>query len=203
MPIRCCGAGADWFAARCGRGRGRRRDLRPTFRRRRTTRSGRSSAPPGSIWSASPRRPPMRRACQVLGGASGFVYYVSVAGITGLQQAAQSSIETAVARLKRHSDLPSGRLRGLARPHPRTGGRHRPASPMASSSARRSSTGRARRADAARRRDHYVRSLADAVASAARYPHELAEQRPQTPSPSSRKKETPIISGTSARDAGR
>ena len=43
---------------------------------------------------------------QVLGGASGFVYYVSVAGITGLQQAAQSSIETAVARLKQHSDLP-------------------------------------------------------------------------------------------------
>jgi tryptophan synthase alpha chain len=43
---------------------------------------------------------------QVLDGASGFVYYVSVAGITGLQQAAQSSIETAVARLKQHSDLP-------------------------------------------------------------------------------------------------
>lgn len=43
---------------------------------------------------------------QVLEGASGFVYYVSVAGITGLQQAAQSSIEEAVARLKASTDLP-------------------------------------------------------------------------------------------------
>lgn len=42
----------------------------------------------------------------VLAGASGFLYYVSVAGITGLQQAAQGSIETAVARLKAATDLP-------------------------------------------------------------------------------------------------
>jgi len=42
----------------------------------------------------------------VLNGASGFVYYVSVAGITGLQQAAQSSIDTAVAQLKAATDLP-------------------------------------------------------------------------------------------------
>lgn len=42
----------------------------------------------------------------VLNGASGFVYYVSVAGITGLQQAAQGSIEAAVARLKASTDLP-------------------------------------------------------------------------------------------------
>jgi tryptophan synthase alpha chain len=42
----------------------------------------------------------------VLEGASGFLYYVSVAGITGLQQAAQSSIEDAVARLKAATDLP-------------------------------------------------------------------------------------------------
>ena len=42
----------------------------------------------------------------VLDGASGFLYYVSVAGITGLQQAAQASIETAVARLKSATDLP-------------------------------------------------------------------------------------------------
>ena len=37
---------------------------------------------------------------------SGFLYYVSVAGITGLQQAAQSSIEEAVARLKAATDIP-------------------------------------------------------------------------------------------------
>jgi tryptophan synthase alpha chain len=42
----------------------------------------------------------------VLQGASGFLYYVSVAGITGLQQAAQSSIEDAVAQLKAATDLP-------------------------------------------------------------------------------------------------
>jgi tryptophan synthase alpha chain len=42
----------------------------------------------------------------VLEGSSGFVYYVSVAGITGLQQAATASIESAVARLKAATDLP-------------------------------------------------------------------------------------------------
>lgn len=42
----------------------------------------------------------------VLDGASGFLYYVSVAGITGKQQAAQDSIEAAVARLKAQTDLP-------------------------------------------------------------------------------------------------
>jgi tryptophan synthase alpha chain len=42
----------------------------------------------------------------VLDGASGFLYYVSVAGITGLQQAVQTSIESAVARLKAATDVP-------------------------------------------------------------------------------------------------
>ena len=42
----------------------------------------------------------------VLNGASGFLYYVSVAGITGLQQAATDSIESAVGRLKAATDLP-------------------------------------------------------------------------------------------------
>jgi tryptophan synthase alpha chain len=42
----------------------------------------------------------------VLDGASGFLYYVSVAGITGLQAATQTSIDEAVARLKAHTDLP-------------------------------------------------------------------------------------------------
>ncbi|MDX2210344.1 MAG: tryptophan synthase subunit alpha [Sphingopyxis sp.] len=43
---------------------------------------------------------------QILSGASGFLYYVSVAGITGKQQAAQASIEEAVARLKAATALP-------------------------------------------------------------------------------------------------
>jgi tryptophan synthase alpha chain len=42
----------------------------------------------------------------VLGSASGFLYYVSVAGITGMQQAASGSIEDAVAKLKAKTDLP-------------------------------------------------------------------------------------------------
>ena len=47
-----------------------------------------------------------RRLPQVLEGSSGFLYYVSVAGITGKQQAATASIEAAVARLKAATDLP-------------------------------------------------------------------------------------------------
>ena len=43
---------------------------------------------------------------EVLNGASGFVYYVSVAGITGLQQAATGSVEAAVKALKASTDLP-------------------------------------------------------------------------------------------------
>ena len=43
---------------------------------------------------------------QVLEGSAGFLYYVSVAGITGKQQAAQASIEEAVGRLKAATDLP-------------------------------------------------------------------------------------------------
>ena len=42
----------------------------------------------------------------VLDGASGFLYYVSVAGITGLQQAATESIAAAVAKLKAATTLP-------------------------------------------------------------------------------------------------
>ena len=47
-----------------------------------------------------------RRLPTVLDGSSGFLYYVSVAGITGQQQAALGSIEEAVARLKAATDLP-------------------------------------------------------------------------------------------------
>ena len=42
----------------------------------------------------------------VLEGASGFVYYVSVAGITGKQQATNSSIASAVAAIKARTPLP-------------------------------------------------------------------------------------------------
>ena len=43
---------------------------------------------------------------QVLNGSAGFLYYVSVAGITGKQQADIASIEANVSRIKRSTDLP-------------------------------------------------------------------------------------------------
>ncbi|MCK0099305.1 tryptophan synthase subunit alpha [Qipengyuania sp. S6317L1] len=47
-----------------------------------------------------------KRLPKVLEGSSGFLYYVSVAGVTGLQQAAAGSIEEAVAALKAATDIP-------------------------------------------------------------------------------------------------
>jgi tryptophan synthase alpha chain len=43
---------------------------------------------------------------QVLEGSQGFLYYVSVAGITGKQQAQIASIEANVARIKQSTDIP-------------------------------------------------------------------------------------------------
>ena len=43
---------------------------------------------------------------RVLANTSGFVYYVSITGITGAASAAADTIEKAVARLHRHTDLP-------------------------------------------------------------------------------------------------
>lgn len=42
----------------------------------------------------------------VLANTSGFVYYVSITGITGAGSAQATDVETAVARLRRHTDLP-------------------------------------------------------------------------------------------------
>ena len=42
----------------------------------------------------------------MLDGASGFLYYVSVAGITGKQQAQIASIEENVARIKQSTGIP-------------------------------------------------------------------------------------------------
>lgn len=43
---------------------------------------------------------------KVLTNTSGFVYYVSILGITGTKSASKVDIENAVKRLKRHTDLP-------------------------------------------------------------------------------------------------
>jgi len=42
----------------------------------------------------------------VVGGASGFIYYVAVAGITGSRSADAASVREAVARVRRHTNLP-------------------------------------------------------------------------------------------------
>lgn len=47
-----------------------------------------------------------KRLPTVLNRTSGFIYYVSIMGITGTKSASREAIEKAVARLKRHSDLP-------------------------------------------------------------------------------------------------
>ena len=47
-----------------------------------------------------------KRLPTVLNGSSGFVYYVSVAGVTGAGSATLEHVQEAVARLRRHTDLP-------------------------------------------------------------------------------------------------
>jgi tryptophan synthase alpha chain len=47
-----------------------------------------------------------KRLPAVLRNTSGFVYYVSITGITGTRSAADAEVRTAVQRLKRHTDLP-------------------------------------------------------------------------------------------------
>jgi tryptophan synthase alpha chain len=48
----------------------------------------------------------VHRLTKVLDGASGFLYYVSVAGVTGANAASHEAIRTAVERLKRATSLP-------------------------------------------------------------------------------------------------
>lgn len=47
-----------------------------------------------------------KRLPRVVENASGFVYYVSITGVTGTASASVSDVETAVARIRRHTDLP-------------------------------------------------------------------------------------------------
>jgi tryptophan synthase alpha chain len=42
----------------------------------------------------------------VLAGAKGFVYYVAIAGITGSASADAKSVDIAVTRIRRHTNLP-------------------------------------------------------------------------------------------------
>jgi len=52
----------------------------------------------------------------VLNNTSGFVYYVSIMGITGTRSASDADIAAAVGRLKRHTDLPIAVGFGISTP---------------------------------------------------------------------------------------
>jgi tryptophan synthase alpha chain len=61
----------------------------------------------------------------ILSRSSGFVYYVSVAGVTGTKQADERHVQAAVARLKRHTRLPIAVGFGIKSPEAaRAIGRH-------------------------------------------------------------------------------
>jgi len=47
-----------------------------------------------------------KRLPAVLASASGFIYYVSIAGITGAAAASEDAVKAAVARIKAHTNLP-------------------------------------------------------------------------------------------------
>lgn len=57
-----------------------------------------------------------KRLPAVLRSASGFLYYVSIAGITGTRAADSELVKTAVAELKRHTDLPVAIGFGISTP---------------------------------------------------------------------------------------
>ncbi|NQU60693.1 MAG: tryptophan synthase subunit alpha [Rhodospirillales bacterium] len=52
----------------------------------------------------------------IVSRASGFVYYVSITGITGTASAAATDIKAAIARLRKHTDLPIGVGFGIKTP---------------------------------------------------------------------------------------
>ncbi|VWX51829.1 tryptophan synthase subunit alpha [Novosphingobium sp. 9U] len=98
--------GPEWFAAECGKAGvdgvicvdippEEDADLGPALR----------EAGVSLIRLATPTTDTARLPA-VLEGSSGFLYYVSVAGITGTQAAAQASIDEAVARIKAASSIP-------------------------------------------------------------------------------------------------
>jgi len=105
-----------------------------------------------------------RRLPRVLDGASGFLYYVSVAGITGLQQASGASVEAAVARLKAATDLPVAVGFGIRTPEQAAAVARVADGVVVGSAVVELVAAHGSQAPAAVRA--YVRQLADAVASA-------------------------------------
>jgi len=109
-----------------------------------------------------------RRLPAVLDGAGGFLYYVSVAGITGLQQAEAGSIDIAVARLKATTAIPVAVGFGVRAPE-QAAAIARVADGVVVGSAIVEIVA-AHGADAPAPVTAYIRSLADAVASARKEP---------------------------------
>ena len=156
--------GADWFAAECAKAgvdgvicvdipSEEDAELGPALR----------AAGVDLIRLATPTTDAARLP-DVLNGAGGFLYYVSVAGITGLQQAAQASIEEAVARLKAATDLPVAVGFGVRTPE-QAGAIGRVADGVVVGSAIVELV-ESHGLDAAGPVKHYVASLADALATA-------------------------------------
>ena len=46
------------------------------------------------------------RLAKVLNGASGYLYYVSIAGVTGTKSFAEDEVKAALARIRKATDLP-------------------------------------------------------------------------------------------------
>lgn len=56
------------------------------------------------------------RMATILSGATGFLYYVSIAGVTGTKSYTEASVRSAVSRLKRQSGIPCAVGFGIATP---------------------------------------------------------------------------------------
>jgi len=104
----------------------------------------------------------------VLGGASGFVYYVAVAGVTGAASATDHDIGHAVARLKAATDLPVAVGFGIKTPAQAAAvARHADGVVVGSALVALIGAAAAARAnDLPEQVEGFVRSLADAVAGA-------------------------------------
>jgi hypothetical protein len=92
------------FCADAARGRGWADRRRHAARGSRS--AGRPGGRPGWISFAWWRRPPMMRLPMVCGSASGFIYYVSITGVTGTRTASGDELAAALPRLR--ADRPAG-----------------------------------------------------------------------------------------------
>jgi tryptophan synthase alpha chain len=112
---------------------------------------------------------------RVLEGASGFLYYVSVAGVTGTASAEDASIADAVGRLKRATDLPVAVGFGIRTPEQASAvARHADGVVVGSAIVSLIGEGAQSRAnDLPERVETFVRGLAQAVRTARPHPQQM------------------------------